>query len=144
MPVTPKEKKVRVPGTNRWVTESEAAAMLERIPVAEDAIDEPEPAPIPDAPASLPIVYHAWLPHVRIKRGRSDELRVRGGRFEIHNEQQYQQALSYLRKHVPGRDPMRWVGGNSPRTLQCRECGFFTGNFDVFDDHLQHTHHMEG
>ena len=104
-------------------------------------------APTPPPPQDFPVYYHAYLPNLTIRRGRPDEIRFRGGVYTPPNEGMEERVREALAQYVPGGDVDRWKGdtlfdrAGNPRELRCRECGFFTGNDQVYDDHLQHTKH---
>lgn len=109
---------------------------------------DPEP-PAAEAPANgaFPHYYHAYLPNLTIRRGRANEIRFRGGIYGPQTAEQEADVRAALAKYVPGGDPDRWKGDTmfdqhgAPREMRCKECGFFTANFDVFADHEMHTKH---
>lgn len=119
------------------------AAAAEAEPAPEPA---PEAEPAPAAPAFEPY-YHPYLPNLYIHRGRRDQVRFQGGVYVPKTPQQEANVRQALTKYVPGRNPDRWKGDNlfdrngNVKEQRCRECGFFTGNSEVMDDHLQWTKH---
>ena len=109
-------------------------------PFGGEAPSEPvAPQPEPD----LPFYYHAWAPNLTVRRGRPEGFRFRGARYQPRTEQQNANARAYLAQVVPGGNPDRWMGDTPgfTREVRCPECGFFTSNLDVMDDHNQHTKH---
>lgn len=156
---TGQARKVRVPGTNRWVTEAELVRMQAARAGAEaeaDAFDEsgweaesplgprPEPPPAPPPAEDRPHYYHAYLPHLRVRRGRKDALRWRGGVIYPTSAEQEARVRKALVKYVPGGDPDRWKGDTPglERDLRCPECAYFTRNFNVWTDHGRKTGHF--
>lgn len=169
MPRPKGPKKVRIPGTNKWVVEGSPAEMAARVqalnaappdPAPEvDEFDEsgweeaselgarPEPAPVvPAVEHEIPHYYHAYLPHLRVRRGRKNALRWRGGVIYPRTPDQEARVREALRKYVPGGDPDRWKGDTPgiDQDLRCDECGYFTRNIQVWQDHRQHTGHRAG
>lgn len=167
MPRQKGPKKVRIPGTNRWVvkgspeemaaTVARAGALNPSPPPVPDDFDEsgweeasdlgarPEPTPkAPEPEHDIPHYYHAYMPHLRVRRGRKNALRWRGGVIYPRTPDQEQRVRDALRKYVPGGDPDRWKGDNLPKEIRCAECGYFTRNFQVWEDHMQHTGHGAG
>jgi hypothetical protein len=172
MPYQPKgPKKVRVPGTNRWVIEGtpEALELRDDIRAAQraavavvdegpDEFDEsgweavsdlgprPEPAPKPP-PSDAPdvIYYHAYYRNLRVKRGRKDAVRWRNGAVWVKKDSpQEERVRHYLVKYVPGGNPDRWMGDTldaDEEDLRCPECAYFTRNTRVWRDHMKHTGH---
>lgn len=156
MPKVKGPKKVRIPGTNRWVI-ADSPGQQPRAngqqPV--DEFDEsggeadsglgerPEPVAPPPAEAGIPHYYHAYMPHLRVKRGRKDALRWMGGVIHPTTREQEARVRAALVKYVPGGNPDRWMGDTPglDDDLRCSECGYFTRNFNVWKDHKQKTGH---
>lgn len=160
-------KKVRIPGTNRWVVEGspEALELRDDLRAAatvatEDGPDEfdesgweatselgvrPEPvAPEPPPLVAPPHYYHAFYPNLRVKRGRKDALRWRGGVIYPKNAEQEARIRAALVKYAPGGNVDRWKGDTldpDEEDLRCSECGYFTRNTRVWRDHMKHTGH---
>ena len=135
----PKKRRITGPdGKFQWIPVESDATPPPEAEADEGAPEAPEP---PAPPREFPIYYHAYLPNLAIHRGRSTQIKFRGGIFQPRTEQQEARVRKALRKYVPGRNPDRWMGDNSPRELRSRECGFFTSNFEVMVEHLTHTKH---
>jgi hypothetical protein len=118
----------------------------EPVYVNPDLGERPEPEPVVVDTRTYPHYWHAWMPHLTVKRGRKDQVRFKGGIYQPRSATQEANVRKILVKYVPGGDPDRWKGdsrdedGEVPE-LTCPECSFTTNNFRVHKDHLQHTQH---
>jgi hypothetical protein len=168
MPRPKGPKKVRIPGTNDWVTQDEYAALVVPPDVAAEPVVEPEaddlnpewalstvselgerPEPTPKVPEpeyDIPHYYHAFMPNLWVKRGRRDALRWRGGVIRPRTPAQEARVRHALEKYVPGGNPDRWKGDTPglDEDLRCHDesCGFFTRNINVWKDHGKKTGHF--
>lgn len=130
-------------------------------PAAPVILDEPErievdgemlrvvAEPVVQPPAAMTHYYHAYLPNLQYRKGRSDQVLFRGGVVDVEIGSVREETIrDCLSRYVPGRDPDRWKGDTTfdengyPVYQTCRECGFFTANSNVFADHLKQTDHM--
>lgn len=152
-------KKVRIPGTNQWVTEAELEALqAEETSAPEEDLnpewalgsvsdlgERPEPQPkTPEPTYDIPHYYHAFMPNLWVKRGRRDALRWRGGVINPRTPAQEARVRKALEKYVPGGNPDRWKGDTPgiDEDLRCHDCGYFTRNINVWKDHGKQTGHF--
>lgn len=108
-------------------------------------VAEPEVRP----PALMTHYYHAWLPNLQYRKGRSDQLIFRGGVIDVEiGSEKEAKVRECLSRYVPGGNPDRWKGdttfdeNGTPVYETCRECGQFMANHNAFVDHLKKTDHM--
>lgn len=146
---TGKKRRITDPATGRfrWVPIEDG--MEDAVVVRGAAPPEPDEADEePEEPEGFDDYWHPYLPNLVIRRGRKDQIKFRGGVYTPRTAEEEQRVRQALRKYVPGRDPDRWKGttifdrNGNPKERRCRECGFFTSNDDVMEDHLRKTQHM--
>jgi len=107
----------------------------------------PRPAPVKveaEPQTVFECYYHAYLPHLTVKRGRKDAVRWHGGITCPTTALQEARVREALVKYVPGGNPDRWKGDtidDDEEDLRCMECGYFTRNTRVWRDHMKHTGH---
>ena len=108
-------------------------------------VAEPEVRP----PGLMTHYYHAWLPNLQYRKGRSDQLIFRGAVIDVEiGSEKEAKVRECLSRYVPGGNPDRWKGDTTfdengfPVYETCRECGLFVANHNVFVDHLKKTDHM--